>query len=261
MTVLSRRSVVLGALACGVLGRVPAYAAGLLSLPVGAMALSRRIERGLSDGASIVVQRTWQIQFSQQGSGAAITGHQTGAKVTAPTALAPLAQIEEARSTDAMFPILLLSSGKLAAAGDYVLEQDLAQAAREAERVIASRKAGADAKAEQLQYLAFLQRRAGKLIERLPDDLFYPANPIVEVAKPIDLGDGQVGEFELTYEAKCAPGEAWLAQSERRIITRLGDTRQLSREVWTMAPARAMYGGGIILPPSKPADMLDFEGI
>lgn len=237
MTILNRRQMVAGAVALGALGSVPLRAAGSLPLPLGEMTLSRSVERSLVDGSTIVVERTWKVMFARQGTGARITGQQSLAKVIAPPSLANLARIEEARSTDAMFPMLLSDRGTLVTTGEYVLEQDLARIAREAEQMVRTRQLGSDRKAEQLQYLVLMQRSAGRLIEQLPSDLFYPSTPKVRLAKPISLPDGQKGEFELVYETRRAPGRAWLAFAERRIITRLGATEQQSREIWTMAPA------------------------
>ena len=233
---MNRRNVVFGALAFGALGCGPAAAIGHLPLPTGTMALTRRIERGLSDGASIIVERTWNILFSRQGSGASITGQQSRSKVYAPPPLARLAQIEESRSTEAMFPILLNENGILAAAGHYILEQDLSRAVQEAERAVRARKLAPDKMEEQLGYLGILQRSAGKLIEMLPGDLFYPTMLHGQTIEPVTLGEGQKGEFELTFEASRAPGKPWLARCERSIITRLGTSEQRSREVWTMDP-------------------------
>lgn len=237
LSLLSRRHVVFGPIALSAIGSVPALAAGTLPLPVGMMNLSRRVERELSDGAMITVERTWNVQFARQGSGAAITGQQSFAKVSAPPQLARLAEIEQARSTNDMFPFLLSENGMLVAAGKGLQKQDLEAAAQEAERTVRARKLAAGQREEQLRYLALLQRSAGKLIDKLPEDLFFPAVPRVHMVEPVRLGDGQTGEFELIYETACAPQKPWLATAERRVITRLGSTQQQSREVWKLHPA------------------------
>lgn len=201
------------------------------------MTLTRKIERGLSDGETIVVEREWQVQFARQGSGAAITGRQSSAKVTAPATLAKLAEIEQARSTDGMFPILLTDRGTLASMGASLVEQDFARAVEEAKRAISARQIATEQKEEQIRYLALIQKSAGRLIERMPPDLFFPAVPRVQKVEPVSLGDGRTGEFELIYETKCALDRPWLEHSERLIITRFGSSEQQSREIWTMAPA------------------------
>ncbi|QUL37248.1 hypothetical protein [Erythrobacter sp. JK5] len=198
------------------------------------MLLSRRIERGLHDGASIAVERAWQIDFSNQGNGYAVTGRQVSARVEAPAALSALARIEESRSTDGMFPILLSASGLVVAAGRYTRDHDIDAAVREAKSVIGGWAIPADAKLMQLQYLAQLQRSAGSMLEKLPADLFFPGPAPARSVQTVDLPEGLKGEFEVTYEARRAPGGAWLEHAVRRVITRIGESERRSSEVWTM---------------------------
>lgn len=234
MSALARRGVLLGAVASSMVGLVPLRASNPLALPHGSLQLTRRIERRLSGGAMIMVERQWTVRFSRQGSGAAIMGSQTSVDVDAPDALAAIAQIEQSRSTEAMFPILLSDSGAIVAAGASVREQDLAEAIREAREVIGLRDIAPDARAEQLRYLALLQNSAGKMLDRLPPDLFFPASPPMHNVQTVVLADGLQGEFEVSYHASPAPGQSWLERAERVVRTRIGETEQRSREVWTM---------------------------
>lgn len=237
MTGLSRRTAISGLMAIGLLSGFAASAQGSLAMPSGPMRLVRRIERGLSGGAEIIVERAWNVRFSRQGRGMTITGEQSQVKVDAPAALSGLAQIEESRSTEAMFPILLSEAGVIIGAGTEILGEDIALAAKEAERMIAARPIGAEAKADQMRYLALLQQSAGKLLERLPPDLFFPTAPPRHTIEPVQLADGLSGEFEVSYDAQRAPGAAWLARAERVVVTRIGASERRSSEVWTMAGA------------------------
>ena len=69
-----------------------AFAAGHLRLPIGAMRLSRVLERTLHDGSMVTVSRVWEVAFSEQGRGARVSGVQMEAKVDAPASLAALAR-------------------------------------------------------------------------------------------------------------------------------------------------------------------------
>ncbi|MEL6530692.1 MAG: hypothetical protein AAFQ27_12085, partial [Pseudomonadota bacterium] len=143
-------------------------AAAPVSVPDTPMRLVRRLERGLRGDAFLTVERTWLVTFGRQGSGITVTGKQVSATVEAPESLAPLAKMEQSRSTTGMFPILLTANGSIAATGPDISATDLVEAVRYAEREIANRQISpADQKA-QLQHLAQLQRAAGSFLENLP---------------------------------------------------------------------------------------------
>ncbi len=236
---ITRRRVLGGAMA-GTLAGVAAYASPLLAaqplnIPRGPMRLVRRLERGMHDGAVITVERAWQVTFSAQGTGIAINGEQIAASVDAPEALAALARLEQSRSTSDMFPILLAGDGSIAATGAYANAGDVAEAIRLAEAQIAQRPIPAAAKAQQLQYLAQLQRTAGSLLKQMPRDLFYPASEPSRAIREVNLPNGLVGEFEVVYEARKRPVHGWLDLAVRRVVTRIGQSQRQSREVWSMS--------------------------
>lgn len=199
------------------------------------MRLTRRLERGLKDGASIVVTRGWQVDFARQGRGASITGRQISVTVDAPEKLAPLARIEEARSTDDMWPILLSETGRIVAAGEYTREEDFAAAVNAAEAMIAQRPSSEETKAQQRQYLAQLHRSGGSLLDNLPADLFFPESEQRETRRPVDLPGGLKGEFVMSFSAKRAENRQWLAEAERSIVTRIGEDERRSSDQWTLA--------------------------
>ena len=223
-----------GAMAVAVGGAAPAFAARVSAIPLRPMRLVRRIERHLRGGAIIEVTRDWQISFSRQAGGIAITGEQIAAKVNAPEALAALARIEETRSTDEMFPILLSSDGSIMTTGDYTQRSDLVAAVQEAEAAISKRAVSAPAKGQLRHYLAQLQRSGGALLDRMPRDLFFPVNPPSRAVRPVSLPDGLMGEFEVTYTAHTAPGHDWLESAVREVVTRIGDSERRSTEVWSL---------------------------
>ncbi len=199
------------------------------------MRLSRTIERGLRDGASVVVERVWQVEFAHQGRGIAIIGDQVLAQVQAPTELQRLAEIEQARSTAGMFPIMLSATGEIMKIGEAIAKVDLEAAIREAEAIIANRGDSASRKAERRAYLAQLQRASGTMLEQMPRDLFYPKDAEAHSVRPVNLPDGSIGEFEFTYVASRTPGYDWLERAERQIVTRIqGDERKAS-EIWTLS--------------------------
>lgn len=224
-----------GALAGMAVLATPLWAAQPIQIPKGPMRLVRRLERGLRGGAIITVERVWRVAFAQQGSGVAIAGEQIDASVDAPAKLAPLARIERTRSTADMFPILLTAEGMIAAVGQYTRETDVDEAVRLAEAEIANRRLPAEAKKEQMLYLAQLQRTASSFLKQLPRDLFFPASEPTRTVRKVNLPNGLLGEFEVAYEARTAPRHGWLDLAVRRVVTRIGESVRHSREVWSMS--------------------------
>ncbi|MEL6878110.1 MAG: hypothetical protein AAGL68_08450 [Pseudomonadota bacterium] len=208
-----------------------------MAIPHMPMRLARRIERELRDGEKLVVIREWQVDFARQGLGIIISGQQLSAQVEAPAMLEPLAAIERARSTSGMFPIMLSDAGNIIALGDGLAEDDLEAAAREAKILIAKSSDNPAKQAQRRTLLVHLQKASGSVLEQMPRDLFFPREKAVQSARPVSLPDGSMGEFELTYVARCAPGHSWLRQAERRVITRIGDEERRASEIWTLAEA------------------------
>ncbi|WP_172970160.1 hypothetical protein [Erythrobacter sp. THAF29] len=213
----------------------PLWARSGIQIPEGPMRLTRRLERGLKDGVSIVVNRTWRIDFAREERGASITGRQLSATVDAPKKLAALARIEETRPTDDMWPIHLSGDGRIVAAGKYTREEDFAAAVREAETMIAQRSYPAEVKERHRQYLAQLHNAAGSLLDDLPPDLFFPQSEQRETRRPVDLPGGLRGEFVMNFTARRAAGHPWLAEAERSIVTRIADDERHSSDRWTLA--------------------------
>ncbi len=236
----TRRGFVGGALGIGCLigagfGASVASAQARVAFPVRPMRLSRRLERSLRDGANIVVRRSWQIDFAAQGQGIGITGVQLEAQVDAPASLAPLAEIEQSRSTADMWPMLLSGEGRILAAGIETREEDMAAALREAERIIAQRPLPATERETQRQYLAELGRAGSSILDTMPADLFFPAGEPFRSRRIVDLPSGLTGQFEVTYEAHCAPTQNWLERAERHVVTQVGQSQQTANEIWEMA--------------------------
>lgn len=212
-------------------------AAGGLMLPEGPMRLGRELVRGLGGDAAITVRRGWDIGFARQGRGIVVTGTQTSVTIDAPPSLAELARIEEQRSTDAMFPIMLSEEGLVLASGTApTAPADMAAALRAAETMIASRPQSAAARDNMRLYLAEIHRAGSGQFDSLPDDLFFPASTTQRQAETVSLPGGLSGTFELTWETRTAPGTGWLAEGRRSIVTRIAEFERRSSEIWTLAP-------------------------
>ncbi|XUU61421.1 hypothetical protein ACRAQ6_03885 [Erythrobacter sp. HA6-11] len=196
--------------------------------------LSRTVERGLKDGQRLVVARSWSVNFEPSGAGTAIFGSQRSVAVDAPPRVAAIAQIERARSTDSMFPIVLGDQGLILAAGVAHTPSDMQQVVASAREILAKGGETLDDEAAIQTTLSQISRAPSRLIETLPADLFFPREPLIEVRRPLALETGQSGEFAMRYETSVDPVTGLMVRAERVITTILGADRRSSRELWTL---------------------------
>lgn len=205
-----------------------------VSIPSQEMRLTRVLSRTMRGAAVLTVTRSWDVRFETQQQGITITGRQIAAKVEAPERLAPIAAIEEQRSTDGMWPITLSQEGRILMVGSQSADDDLAAAVEVAQQYIASHNAPAAGLAAQRQYLRDLQRAGSSLLDRMPSDLFFPAGTPHRSKREIDLPGGIKGEFELSYLAQRSPEGDWLKSAVRRIVTRVAQSERHATEEWTL---------------------------
>lgn len=212
----------------------PAIAQQQLQIPSVPMRLNRRLERDLSDGKSVIVERDWLIQFSRHAGEIWVTGHQTRVAVEAPVKIAAIADVERTRSTDGMFPIRLDSGGTILAAGTFESKADVAKAVEEAEALINGEAHSESEKSASLHYLRVLQATGSGELEQMPRDLFFPRSEPFREIRFVALPDGSTGEFELDIQMEAQPGTSWLGHANRNIITRVAGVSRRSSELWNM---------------------------
>ena len=231
----TRRTLLSGALGsiCWI-GASPSLAHTRLHAPVGAMLLSRKLVRGLSDGNRVIVERTWEITFSVQGSGLAVEGSQVAVRVSVPDRLEPIAEIERERITDDQFPILIGPDGLIIAAGEAEKPADIQRAIEVAEQMIADSGSPVSHQRRLNVYLAQIQASGNSLLERLPSDLFFPKSKGFTERRPVSLPGGQMGEFLVNYTVSAQPVSGLLNEAKRQIITRVAGTEQTSSEHWKL---------------------------
>lgn len=206
----------------------------LVPYPPQPMRLSRRLDRSLHGGAILTVNRSWQVEFSRRDQGIAISGVQLQAEVDAPSSLAHLAEMERARSTAHLWPILLNSNGQFMVTGGGTNEEAFTAAIHEAEQMIAQRELPESQQAAQRQFLAEMQRVGSSMLDRLPDDLFFPIGRPLRSVREISLPGGLTGQFEVTYDAISASDGDWLERADRQVVTRIGQSEQRATELWVL---------------------------
>jgi len=155
-----------------------------------------------------------------------------------PAKLEPIATIERNRVTDGKFPILIDWSGLIVSAGEAELTSDVDRAIEVAQQM-AARNGTSTTQQQQLRAaLAQVQAAGNSLLDRLPRDLFFPRNNGFADRRPITLPDGRSGVFEVIYSVTSQPLSGLLDRAERQVVTRIGDTEQISSEHWELRAIR-----------------------
>lgn len=244
MSKATRREV-LGRSAAGAIGAIlalnsqPVFAAGQRSLtaPTRAMHLTRTITRGLVDGQSIIVARSWRVRFAAEGDGWAVTGSQEDVGVMAPSGLESLARIETNRPAREAFPIRLDCDGLIIQEPASSRRLDMDEVARAAHQSITARGGGGDKRGQLQLFLAQLQQTSASLMSTFPQDLFFPMAKPQREKRSMELPGGLIGEMELTYAATARPISGLLDSSERMVVTRIEGEELRSSETWDLSDA------------------------
>ncbi|MEM1195363.1 MAG: hypothetical protein AAGH57_04615 [Pseudomonadota bacterium] len=213
-------------------GRV--LAAKKVVCPTSPMLLRRELSRGLRDGKAIVVTREWRVEFVEHSRGISVSGLQTRVFVDAPPALAKISEIEKARSTQDMFPILLSQNGMILAAGKATSRASVEAAIAAAADLMAKKGLSVQTVSEQRQFLMQLQQTGSSLLEQMPGDLFFPMIAPVREIREITLPSGVTGEFEVMWSANAHTETGLLDRARREVITRINESERRSSETWTL---------------------------
>lgn len=209
-----------------------------ISFPQEPLTLRRTLERELGRGAAIVVTRDWQVSFTPSAVGAKVEARQIACTVETPPVLAALAKVERERKVTGLFPMELDKDGQIAASGRSQgagIEAAIEAASRTIAESAVDRSQLRDAKA----YLATIGNTAAELVSQVPRDLFFPETGSRTQTRELDLPEGLKGTYEITVSAQACRELGLLLQSERRIVTRIGDTARTAREQWSILEQRA----------------------
>lgn len=199
--------------------------------------LERVLDRGLSDGNSIVVTRRWDIGFAAAGPGAMrVSGEQTFAQVEAPPALHALAKLEETRRAEEFLPLDLDEQGRiLPAEGDRAfapLPEDLADAAI---AYAGAQGAEPSAHADTRRFVERLSDQGIGWLSMLPRDLFFPQARELETRRDLALPDGAKGVVEMREIAQAAPVTGLLDSFRREVTTITHATERRNSETWRLS--------------------------
>lgn len=203
------------------------------SFPSAPIRLTRILERGLGDGKALIVTRVWECRFSRVATGARIEARQVDVDVVAPPVLSALADFEAKREVTGLFPMSLDESGLIVDWSGQ--ETSVDRAVDLARRELAHGQLTASEKQNAARYIAEMGRIAAELVSKVPRDLFFPETGTREEQRELELPGGSKGRYELTIAASAQGSGGLLKQSERRIVTRIGQSSRVSRETWSVA--------------------------
>ena len=196
--------------------------------------LRRRIERELRDGATLIVERTWSVQFVPQGRGFRVDGEQSGVTVDAPPALSFLAQVERNRIDQNMFPLMLGSAGEIIGQSATRDDATLSVAIDKVrQRLAAASEQGMDAEAGE-EFLKHLQRAGEEALATWPTALFAPGELDVVHEREVALPAGRSGILTVRTLAASDPATGLMRQFERRVETRLGTRTKAGLERFSL---------------------------
>ena len=203
-------------------------------VPEGTYALCRTLERSLRGGEVLTVERCWEIRFTAAGTGTAVDGTQSGVRVQAPPALAPLAAVEEQRVEDGIFPVTVSADGLLSPNSGARAAPALADAGRAALDVIATIEADPEAADMMGSFVRQVSAAASQYLGQVPRDLFYPAIRSDRQEIALDLPGGAKGSVVIEQTATTTGADGLLAEARRSIVTRTGETERSSVETWVL---------------------------
>ena len=201
--------------------------------PAGSLVLKRKLWRELGGGAAIEVRREWRLNFFEEGTGARVLGQQTNCTASAPEQLSAFTKLECEREVTGLFPMELRPDGLIAkwpSAKSVGIDRAIDSAAERLNAITLPEGEKDAAK----RYFAEIGRTSAEFVSQVPRDLFFPETGRRSQSRELKLPDGQTGSYELTVEAKACQESGLLERSERRIVTRVGESARTSLERWTL---------------------------
>jgi hypothetical protein len=200
------------------------------------MLYTRRLERGLVGGASLVVTRRFAVRIVRDGDRFRIEGEQVDVEVEAPPQLEALARLERERVEAALFPLELDAAGAIRTSAQAADSAQLDAAVREATAQIERGPHAPDERAEMHAFVEAVQRNSAALVTELPRDLFAPVELARNESRAVALPGLPEGRVSLRFTAERDPATGLMRAARREIVTEIaGDTRR-TVESWTLAP-------------------------
>jgi hypothetical protein len=199
----------------------------------------RRLERGLVDGASLTVTRSFAVRFMREGGGYRVDGEQVAVTVDAPPQLDALARLERERVEASLFPLELDGEGAILGVAPGAERAQLDEAVRAATAQI-ERGPHTPAVREELRaFVDAVHRNSADLVTELPRDLFAPADLVRSESRAIALPGVSEGRVRLSFTAERDPLTGLMRTARREIVTEIAGDLRRTVESWSLTPLAA----------------------
>lgn len=216
--------------------RAAALAAPRFAPPAAPMRYTRRLERGLVDGASLVVSRSFAVRFVPEGEGFRVDGEQVDVAVAAPAQIEALARLERERVETGVFPLVLDPAGAIRSGAPTTASAQLDAAVREVGERIEQWQHTPAERAQLHAFVNAIHQSAGRFVTELPRDLFAPVDYPRAESRSLALPGGGTGHVRMSFTATRDPATGLMREARREVATEVaGDVRR-TLEDWTLTP-------------------------
>lgn len=210
---------------------------GTIAPPSRAMTYKRKIQRQLSDGAWLSVERSFAVRFIAEASGFRVDGKQIGIEIDAPAALKSIVKLEKARVETGIFPLMLKENGFIESGSTAHEAKQIEAALHEVSQQVLTISGTAEERRELQDFISAFHNVGSNIISNLPVDLFSPERNKRSISREIAMPDGIIGEVTSTFSAQRDPETNLMRMAKREIVTRMeGDTRH-TIESWSLLPS------------------------
>ncbi len=203
------------------------------SPPPNPLVLSRTVWRSLPDGKHIMVQRNYEVRFAAEGDGYIVDGALIDTVVEAPPPVAMLADLERSRADAGPFPLHLDRQGQIIKTSADVADRTArTEATRTSALILNQLGRSTLPRVESLEALNRVLAAANGGAA-WPVDLFNPTRNRHHEIRKVALPTGNQGEVDVSISVEASSPGNLPQQFERMVITRLGSSERVSREVWS----------------------------
>lgn len=198
---------------------------------------TRRLTRELGAGAAIDVFRSFEIRFIRSAAGFRVEGREIGCDVSAPPALAALAEMERKRQENGLFPMQLDSRGLiLKGPQGRGPSAPIGKAVNEALAQIAESHISSGDQANAREFVFGLQMLGARITGNMPRQLFVGMTLTQHEERELPMPDGNFGTLTVTMHATTSPDFGLIDRGERVVVTQFGESRRRWVEKWALAP-------------------------
>lgn len=212
------------------------------------MIYTRRLVRGLTGNARIMVERRFAVRFTRSASGFVVEGEQIGVDVEIPEQLAWLGKLERERVESGIFPLQLDNRGRILSGETVWGVPEIEAALREVETRVEQMDATADQREALQEFVTAIHEAGTHIVSTLPSDLFAPDETDRRASRGIVLPHGAEGEVSTLFSAQRDPLTGLMRSARREVVTAIAGDQRHTVETFSLVPQLPEQAEGISLP-------------